>query len=665
MKRILNRLPIYITVMLLSGIPILIALVFSVLQIQQLQSQALQAETDAESVQTILLFDELAHNLAVERGLTAGVLGSKGNSEQVNALRKQRSVVDEKIASLNQFSPQFIPSSLFSELKSDVNNRLAQLAEVRRGVDALAPTIAPFDYYSDINKLAIDNGQTLLSLIKNSQVASLGNGLISILTIKEKAGQVRGALNGAFARKSSTAQQYTAINQYLTDAQYALRLANILLPDSLQRSLTAMQTESVWQQVEQIQQYYIEQKDHLDQLDGPQAIQWFSLATDRIKLLIQLRNQVEQMMVSESEQQMRSATSIERTIMVVAVIVAVILISLLVVVILNLKQRVRGLTVQLRQMSDQRDLRQQFAHDGADEIAHIASSINQLTQSVKVLLQDVHSANQHSHKTFGQISDNAGDLGQSSEATTAKCQSISAAITQLSQSSVEIATSSERALEETRMMMSKTTECQDQSKHSFTSVERLVEQIEQTQACMQALAADAESVSKIVDTITGISEQTNLLALNAAIEAARAGEYGRGFAVVSTEVRDLAQRSKEATEHITQLLANMSQNTNKAVENMNKSHDATHATFESVTTVDQSIAALEQVIELVNEHIVSIANATTEQSKANEDVDMDINTLANIADHTGTLARQLEDVVSNYRREVNEVSEKLDQFRLA
>ena len=589
------------------------------------------------------------------------MLGSKGNSEQVNALRKQRSVVDEKIASLNRFSPQFVPSSLFSELKSDVNNRLAQLAEVRRGVDALAPTIAPFDYYSDINKLAIDNGQTLLSLIKNSQVASLGNGLISIVTIKEKAGQVRGALNGAFARKSSTAQQYTAINQYLTDAQYALRLANILLPDSLQRSLTAMQTESVWQQVEQIQQHYIEQKDHLDQLDGPQAIQWFSLATDRIKLLIQLRNQVEQMMVSESEQQMRSATSIERTIMVVAVI----LISLLVVVILNLKQRVRGLTVQLRQMSDQRDLSQQFAHDGADEIAHIASSINQLTQSVKVLLQDVHSANQHSHKTFGQISDNAGDLGQSSEATTAKCQSISAAITQLSQSSVEIATSSERALEETRMMMSKTTECQDQSKHSFTSVERLVEQIEQTQACMQALAADAESVSKIVDTITGISEQTNLLALNAAIEAARAGEYGRGFAVVSTEVRDLAQRSKEATEHITQLLANMSQNTNKAVENMNKSHEATHATFESVTTVDQSIAALEQVIELVNEHIVSIANATTEQSKANEDVDMDINTLANIADHTGTLARQLEDVVSNYRREVNEVSAKLDQFKLA
>lgn len=665
MKALLNRLPIYVTVLLLSGIPLLIALIFSVTEIQQLQKQTVQAQTDEESVQTILLFDDLAHNLAVERGLTAGVLGSKGNSEQVAALNKQRQVVDQVIVKLNQFLPQFVPTSLFNKLKADILTELKRLAEVRKGVDALAPTIAPFNYYSNINRLAIDNGQTLLSLIKNADVASLGNGLIAIVTVKEKAGQVRGALNGAFARKSSNPQQYTAISQYLSDGQYALRLADILLPKEINEQLKQTQQEKVWQQVEQIQQHYLEQRNNLDQLDGPKAIEWFSLATDRIKSLIKVRNSIENAMVSNSQQQKDAAVSNMNIIIVTTVVVALVVVVFLLVALSNLKQRVRHLTLQLREMSNNRNLTLKFNQSGGDEIAHIAMSINQLTQSMRMLLEEVYSANEHSHSTFNQITDNAGDLGGSSQATTAKCQSISAAITELSQSSVEIATSSERALEETRMMMTKTNQCQEQSKHSFVCVERLVEQIEQTQSCMQALSADAESVGKIVDTITAISEQTNLLALNAAIEAARAGEYGRGFAVVSTEVRDLAQRSKDATEHIAQLLANMGQNTEKAVDNMNKSQEATHETFTSVTTVNESVAELEQVIELVNEHIVSIANATTEQSKANEEVDVDITTLANIAEHTGVLANQLEDVVGNYRQEVKQVSAKLAQFKLA
>ena len=81
---------------------------------------------------------------------------------------------------------------------------------------------------------------------------------------------------------------------------------------------------------------------------------------------------------------------------------------------------------------------------------------------------------------------------------------------------------------------------------------------------MTVLVKKGDEMKSITEVILDISTRTNLLALNASIEAARAGEYGKGFAVVANEIRDLAEKTKNATEDITRMIDEFGNNAQQA-----------------------------------------------------------------------------------------------------
>ncbi|HAZ53728.1 MAG TPA: methyl-accepting chemotaxis protein, partial [Franconibacter helveticus] len=117
--------------------------------------------------------------------------------------------------------------------------------------------------------------------------------------------------------------------------------------------------------------------------------------------------------------------------------------------------------------------------------------------------------------------------------------------------------------------------------------------------------------------------QTNILALNAAVEAARAGEQGRGFAVVAGEVRSLASRSAEAAKEIRTLISDSQTHVGEGSELAQQAGE----------TMDEIAEEVLRMTKLMRE----IANASHEQSRGTEQVNIAVSQMDEVAQQNAAL----------------------------
>ncbi len=166
---------------------------------------------------------------------------------------------------------------------------------------------------------------------------------------------------------------------------------------------------------------------------------------------------------------------------------------------------------------------------------------------------------------------------------------------------------------------------------------------------MQGIQSSAQKISDISSMIDSIAFQTNILALNAAVEAARAGEQGRGFAVVAGEVRNLAQRSAEASHEIKGLISTSVEAATQGASLADQAGHTMHEIVQSIRSVSAAIGEISRASSEQSQGVDQVGSAVVQIDQATQQNAALVEESAAAADSLKQQAQKLLQAVSAFR----------------
>ena len=295
----------------------------------------------------------------------------------------------------------------------------------------------------------------------------------------------------------------------------------------------------------------------------------------------------------------------------------------------------------------------------------ILDSINSMAVELSGVMKRISDMTTNLSESAGSLSDLANDNSNFTTLQKQETQKGANGIENLIAGVSNVSSLASNAVETSDAAKQETQKGDDEVQVTIGSINNLAQQVDQVSDAIVRINNDAKEIGKVVQIIAEIAEQTNLLALNAAIEAARAGEHGRGFAVVADEVRALAQRTKESTNGIIDLIKSNQEHTQRAVEIMTSSREQTSISVDQAQKAGDSLNIINSSVGQINDMNAHIASAAQEQTSILNDVNSNFMQITQMAEKALSNSQDMAELSTELTNQANQLEKIISSFKVS
>jgi len=291
-----------------------------------------------------------------------------------------------------------------------------------------------------------------------------------------------------------------------------------------------------------------------------------------------------------------------------------------------------------------------------DEIGQLARTFNTMVTNLRTLIKRVRDGVVRISAASSQLAAISEQQATGYAEQAASVEEITAAMEELAASAASIADSSESVVDIAEAAVKASTNGSRAVADAIEEMERIRQTVQNVASTALRLGDRSQKIGEVVSFIQDIASETHLLAVNAAIESAAAGEHGKRFAVVASEVRRLAERSRASAEEIKALVTEIQTAINASVMATEQGTKEVESGATLARSVEVNLQEITSLIEKTTQTAKEISMATQHQRSASDQI---LAVIRGIADGVRTSASEMRQASAS----VSQLTELADAFK--